>query len=265
MNTKKFLFVFLILIIGCLIAYYTIQGRSFLKKGTEAESKALYETAMDNYVKALMQTDLAIKYPAKNNSYTKPEGEWMKDIEKYISWVIDKKPNNAPEYQKPLDGIKRCMLQIQSINFITEKPLKPLKNDTLVREWKSLFLRENEPFNERHKELIKNVVDYNISLLRLKTVQGFVYTLKVLDVETGKRTEFVQGPESRTTFFLRPGAQYFLICRSEVIYKEGGGLEKMRWSSAETIIPFTAPLESSVKDIVLITDVARASKSSGKK
>ena len=265
MNTKKILFVFLIVIIGCLIAFYTVRGSSFLKKGMDAESKALYETAMDNYIKALMQTDLAIKYPAKNSSYTKPEAEWMKEIEKYISWVIDKKPNNAPEYQKPLDAIKRCMLQIQSINFITEKPLKPLRNDTLVREWKSLFLRENELFNERHKALIKSIKDSNISLLRIKTIQGFVYTIKVLDVETGKRTEFVQGPESRTTLFLRPAAQYFLICRSEVIYKEGGGLEKMRWASAETIIPFTAPLEGSIKDIVLITDVTRQSKTSGKK
>jgi hypothetical protein len=103
-----------------------------------------------------------------------------------------------------------------------------------------------------------------MSLLRFKSIQNFLFTASLLDVQTGKRTDFILNPQSRTTLLIRPSARYLLICQSEMVYADGGGLEKMSWVSPQTVFVLNSPERGSIKEVILKTDVTGTGKKRGK-
>lgn len=252
---KKIIIVVIILLLACAIVLIKYLSRpSSFEIASKAELHGKYSVAMEHYIKAVLEVTEALPYPDKSKAVTITDDEWMGEVQKYFSWVTFSVPDNREEFNKAADGIKRCTLYVENENFITEKEPKELVKDSLMKEWIEPFVRKMGSNSEAHEKLISRALKDSVSILRIRAMTGYIYTVRLLDLKTGKRVDFMLYPNTSISLLVKP-REYFLICSSEVQFTEG--LSGKTWYSSENIIPFVGLDRTCLKQITLKTRVHR--------
>ena len=235
----------------------------FLKKdpldkvASAAEMRGDYDSAISVYAKALLEATETKPLPDKNKPNVALGDAWLTELKEYIAWTSYAKPHGTPELNNLLAGIARCTSNVENHNFITEKEPVELVKDSLVKEWRGPFVHPEDNNENKHLPLVTRVLGDSLSLLRIRAMSGFIYHGKLLNLKTGKRTDFTLYPNSHVTLLIQPG-NHFLICSSEVQFTEG--LSGKSWASPENIIPLTGPARTSFYRITLKSRVSRENK-----
>ena len=251
---KKFVIGISVLIIIVFVFIKLLSKPSYFEIASEAELQGKYDIALENYVKAISEITEAMTYPDKSKAATQTNEEWIQEVERYISWMAFSIPQDNNEFSMAIEGMKRCMPFIDSVNFITDEKIKILVEDSLAKEWQEDFIRINRDESKDHRKLISRVMADSMSILRISAMTGYIYTLKLLDLTTGKRVDFILYPNSAISLLVKT-RDYFLICSSEVQFTEG--LSGKTWYSPVNLIPIKAPDRTSLYSMILRTRVHR--------
>ncbi|MCP4575194.1 MAG: hypothetical protein GY846_02750, partial [Deltaproteobacteria bacterium] len=210
--------------------------------------------ALEHYVNAVLDATEPLQLPDKSRAVTQTEAEWKQIIEKYCAWVSFSVPLRDEDYGMAVEGIKRCTSFVKNENFITGKDPVDLNRDTLALEWREAFIRNQKNDADQQKELLTRALKDTMSVLKIRTYNGYIYHAKLLDLRSGKRTDVTLYPNTTTTLLIKP-RDYFLICSSEVQFTKG--LSGSTWRSPENIIPLPALTSSTLKKVTLKTKVRR--------
>ncbi len=230
---------------------------SFEQIASEAELEGKYDIALKGYTNSLLSLTDLIKYPNKNIPNAKRGEEWIKSLNSYFSWIIYPVSHNNMEIYKSVEGIVRCTSFVENNNFITSKKPKVISKIDFIKEWKHAFVYEGDENIEQHNNLINQSLNSHISILRIRSMNGYTYFGKLFSLKTGKRVDFTLYPSSEISLLLIPG-DYFLICSSEVNFTEG--LKGRSWQSPENIIPIIIKEKNNtLYQITLKTSVSRKS------
>ena len=246
----------IVIIAVCAVVLLKLLSRpSLFELASKAELQGDYTAALEKYIKALSNVTEGIVYPDKNNAASVTAEEWITKVEKYLSWTIYSQPVQNGEYDKALEGIRRCMPQVEVVNFITGQKPGPLPADSLEKEWREAFVRVDRDEDKTHAPLVSRAVSDTLSMLCIRAMTGYIYYAQLLDIKTGKRTEFTLYPSSNIYLLVKP-RDYFLFCSSEVQFTEG--LRTKSWRSPQNVIPVKGPERTSLYRISLKTQVHRS-------
>jgi len=78
----------------------------------------------------------------------------VQEVAGYRSWMLSSILAGKNEYRMTIEGIKRCLPFIDSVNFITDEEIKVLVEDSLEKEWHEAFVRLDRDEDREHKKLI---------------------------------------------------------------------------------------------------------------
>ena len=251
---KKYIVVVIILIAGAFVLFKLLSKPSFFELASKAELQGKYDDALENYVSFLPEVTEGMNYPDKSKAATQTNEEWVQEVGGYRSWILSSILAGKNEYRMTVEGIKRCLPFIDSVNFITDEETKVLVEDSLEKEWREAFVRLDRDEGREHKKLISQTMADSMSILRISAMTGYIYHGKLLDIKTGKRVDFNLYPNTDISLLVRPG-DYFLICSSEVQFTEG--LSGKTWYSPVNVIPLKAPDRTSLYSMIMRTKVRR--------
>ncbi len=230
---------------------------SYDKIASKAEIEGNYALALQEYTGALLKITESIEAPYKHIPNVKVGELWLDDVRSYYAWTNFLKPHKTNEIYSIVEGIKRCTSHVANHNFVTSKKPKVLTKTTLFTEWKKSFVHETDDTETEHLILSKKAFDDTLSLLRIRAMNGFIYSGKLFNLRTAKRVDFTLYPNTSITLLAKPGI-YFLICSSEVQFTEG--LSGKTWQSPENIIHITIPDQPSLLQMTLKSRVSRTKK-----
>lgn len=250
----RWLTVFIILAIAAAGTYLFFTRTTYLENALEAELKGEYQDAFKYYCKTIQRATQTFSYPDKDNAITMSEEQWIQKLENYIAWVGFSALFFDAEYMKALEGIQRIAAYNNNENFITGKIPKPLNEHSLATLWQKTFMRENSSAAEKHRKCAHTVFTQNLSFLAIRTMNGFVYRVSLLDIETGRRTDIVLYPNSSKHILVRPG-KYYLVCNSQAVLSPGRKGKARK--SKEDIIVLTIHA-ASLQEITLKTSIRRS-------
>lgn len=254
---KNIIIVLVIAVLAFMGYLFVLNKEPLDKVASEAEMRGDYDSAISVYARALLEVTEAKALPDKNKPNVSVGDEWLQEIKEYIAWVSYRKPHGNMEVHNLLEGIIRCTSSVANHNFITEKEPIDLVKDSLNKEWREPFVHSEDNNEDKHLALLSKVMDDSLSLFRIRAMNGFIYHGKLLNLKTGKRTDFTLYPNSTVTLLVQPG-NYFLICSSEVQFTEG--LSGKSWKSPENIIPITGPARTTLYRATLKSRVSRKKK-----
>ncbi len=252
---KKFIVVIIILLVCAVAAFKFLSKPSPLEEASEAELHGQHAVATAKYIQAVLDNTEAFIYPDKNKAVTPTESEWKLEVDKYLSRVAYSAPVINQKYDKGIQGILRCTSFVENENFITGKPPVFLSRDSLEKEWREAFVRERKSDAKGQVDLVTRAFKDTLSILCIRALNGYIYNSRLLDMKTGKRTDFILYPNSRIHLLVKP-RDYLLICSSEVQFTEG--LRGKTWRSPDNIISIHVPDKTSRRNITLKTRVHRS-------
>lgn len=251
---KKYIIIVVILL-GVAFAFYKYFSQpSFFEIASTAELQGKYDSALENYLNALSEITEVKNYPDKSKAVTQTNEEWLQEVRGYQAWMNMTEPAGKNEYGMTIEGIKRCLPFIDSVNFITDEKTKTLVQDSLEKEWVEAFVRLDRDEEKEHKKLIARIMADSMSIIRIAAMTGYIYHGTLLDIKTGKRIDFTLYPNSEISLLVKP-RDYFLIVSSEVQFTEG--LKGKTWYSSANVIPLKAPATTSLYSMILRTKVRR--------
>lgn len=251
---KGIFFVVIFLLAGAVILVNILTRPSLLELASKAELQGNHAAALEQYIKAVLAATEAHPLPDKSRAITQTEEEWKRIVAKYCAWVAYSVPLTDKGFGMAIEGIKRCTSFVKSENFITGKDPVELNRDSLAREWREAFIRDGRNDAGPQEELVLRAQKDTVSVLKIRTLNGYIYHLKLVDLRTGKRTDVTQYPNSTISLLVKP-RDYLLICSSEVQFTEG--LSRKTWHSPENIIPLPALMSALLKKVTLKTKVHR--------
>lgn len=251
---KKIIIIAVILLAGAIVLFKVMSRPSPLDLGSKAEARGDYTEARAQYVQVVFDATESLPYPDKSKAITETEEQWKETVAQYLSWISYSGPMSDNRCGVALEGIKRCTSFVEDNNFITEKEPEELPLDSLRIEWYEAFARNEKGDEKEQESLIERAIQDTLSILQVRALNGYIYHAKLLDVRTGKRTDFILYPNSSIALLVKP-RDYMLICSSEVQFTEG--LKGKTWRSAEESIMIRPPDITSLKRITLKTRVAR--------
>lgn len=243
----------LLILAGIGINYFS--RPSLLELASKAEAHGNYAEALDHFVSVACAKSESLPYPEKEKAVTTSETDWKKSVESYLSWIIYPVMQPSAEFGQAISGIVRCTSFVEKANFLTEKAPKPLVRDSLFEQWREPFFRERKNDFRELDDCINRAMKDTVSVLRIRAMNGYIYRVKLIDILTGKATDFVLYPNTSISLLIKP-RRYFCICSSEVQFTEG--LAGRTWHSPQNVIPIVGPSQTSLWQVTLRTRVTRS-------
>jgi hypothetical protein len=222
-----------------------------LSEAIKLEVTGDYSHAMTLYITALIGMTDARSLPSKAQSMATASGVWIKELDKYLSWLISAKPVPSRSLPTVTEAIDRCGKHVENYNTIAELRDKKATLGDYQKEWNAIFYPAGKAPPEAQETLIEKAIDTSISIVTLTGNANYRYEGWMVNRATGKRMDFSVYNDGRFSLLAAPGS-YYLLVTGTVTFPSG-----QTWMSPASVLSVTLPDSTLLLSIKLKTDVRR--------
>jgi hypothetical protein len=234
------------------VFYYS--KNSPLNKASAAETAGQYDKAADYYYEALKKASKGMALVDKNRARILPTDKWTDEVKRYMSWItVSYGDPSARSAGAIFLKLRSSCARVEPTHFIAEDSVFAYTEEWMMAEdWDEAFFPQNATIVKNQGPLVRQAMNSNVSVLRIKSLTGYAFEGSLIDVSTWQRTDFTLAPEDEVSLLLRPNAEYVLVCKSHVQFPDG-----KIWNSPQNIIDLSSPEKSSLRTFILSGQVRR--------
>lgn len=224
-----------------------------LNNARKLENSGNFSQALPLYLLSLSQLADARPVPSKTKAVATAAETWKKELDNYLSWLLNAKGARSDNFQTVIEAISRCTKQADHQISIFDMSIKKASLQEYQRLWKNIFFPEGMELPENQLLLIQKAIDNGISIISLSGNTSYRYEGGVVNCVTGKRTDFQVYNDGQSSLLLTPG-NYYILITAKAVFPSG-----KVWVSPQDVLTLTVSDSTSLISAKLKTEVKRRS------